>query len=61
MLVFTDQNFPAFLFSQDERACIGVVRVEGGTIKEIGFVIGDMLDGITHCKSRPSQNELYIP
>jgi hypothetical protein len=47
VLVFTDQNFPAVLFSQDERACIGVVRVEGGTIKEIGFVIGDMLDGIT--------------
>jgi hypothetical protein len=46
-LVFTDQNFPAVLFSQDERPCIGVVRVEGGTIKEIGFVIGDMLDGIT--------------
>ena len=46
VLVFTNQNFPAVLFSLDERACIGVVRVEGGTIKEIGFVIGDMLDDI---------------
>ncbi len=45
MLVFMDQNCSAVLCSLNEKACIGVVRVEGGTIKEIGFVIGDMLDG----------------
>jgi hypothetical protein len=46
VLVVTDQNFPAALFSEDSGDCIGIVRVEFGSIKEIGFVIGDMLDGV---------------
>jgi hypothetical protein len=45
-MAVTDQNFPAVMFSRDSRSCIAVVRVEDGTTKEIGFLIGDMLDGI---------------
>jgi hypothetical protein len=46
VLVVTDQNFPPVMFSEDEGACIGVVRVEFGSIREIGFIIGDLLDGV---------------
>jgi hypothetical protein len=46
VMVVTDQNFPAVMFSRDENPCIAVVRVEDGSTKEIGFLIGDMLDGI---------------
>jgi hypothetical protein len=45
ILVATDQNFPATLYSTDEKACIAVMRVEFGTMKEIGFAVGDMLVG----------------
>jgi hypothetical protein len=47
VLVFTDQNFPAVLYSEDKEQCIGVVRAEHGTIREIGFMVTDMLDGVT--------------
>jgi hypothetical protein len=46
VMVVTDQNIPAVMFSRDGNPCIAVVRVEDGTTKEIGFLIGDMLDGI---------------
>jgi hypothetical protein len=46
VMAVTDQNFPAVMYSKDSRSCIAVVRVEDGTTKEIGFLIGDMLDGI---------------
>jgi hypothetical protein len=46
VIVVTDQNFPPVMFSEDEGACIGVVRVEFGSIREIGFIIGDLLDGV---------------
>jgi hypothetical protein len=30
----------------DDKACVGLVRVEGGSVKEIGFVIGgSAIDG----------------
>ncbi len=35
VMVVTDQNFPAVMFSRDENPCIAVVRVEDGTTKEI--------------------------
>jgi len=46
VLVITDQNFPAVLYSGDGGACIGVVRVEFGSIRDIGFLVGDLLDGV---------------
>jgi hypothetical protein len=46
VIVATDQNFPPVLFSENAGACIAILRVEFGTIKEIGFAIGDMLSGI---------------
>ncbi len=46
VLVFTDQNFPAVLYSEDKEHCIGVVRAEHGSIREIGFMVTDMLDGV---------------
>jgi hypothetical protein len=46
VLVFTDQNFPAVLYSEDKEPCIGVVRAEHGSIREIGFMVNDMLDGV---------------
>ncbi len=45
ILVATDQNFPATLYSADEKACIAVMRVEYGIKKDIGFAVGDMLLG----------------
>jgi hypothetical protein len=47
VLVVTDQNFPAVMYSADEEQCIGIVRLEDGSIRDIGFLIGDMLDGLT--------------
>jgi hypothetical protein len=46
VLVFTDQNFPAVLYSEDKEHCIGVVRAEHGSVREIGFMVTDMLDGV---------------
>jgi hypothetical protein len=46
VMVFTDQNFPAVLYSEDKEPCIGVVRAEHGSIREIGFLVNDMLDGV---------------
>jgi len=46
ILVATDQNFPATLYSADEKACIAVMRVEHGTMKEISFAVADMQDGV---------------
>ncbi len=46
VLVVSDQNFPAVLYSGDGGACIGVVRVEYGSIRDIGFLVGDLLDGV---------------
>jgi hypothetical protein len=46
VLVFTDQNFPAVLYSEDKEHCIGVVRAEHGSMREIGFMVTDMLDGV---------------
>jgi hypothetical protein len=46
ILVVTDQTFPAVMYSADEGQCIGVVRLEDGSIKDSGFLVGDMLDGI---------------
>jgi hypothetical protein len=34
------------LFSEDEKPCVSVMRVEGGTMKEIRFAVWDLLDGI---------------
>jgi hypothetical protein len=32
--------------SEDREHCIGVVRAEHGSIREIGFMVTDMLDGV---------------
>jgi hypothetical protein len=47
VLVASDQNFPPVLFSEDEGPCIAIMRMEFGTVKELGFAIGDMLHGIS--------------
>jgi hypothetical protein len=47
VLVASDQNFPPVLFSEDEDACIGILRMEYGTAKELGFAVGDLLHGIS--------------
>jgi hypothetical protein len=39
ILVVTDQNFPVVMYSADEGQCIGVVRLEDGSIKDIGFLV----------------------
>ncbi len=46
VLVIADQNFPPVLYSGDGGACIGVVRVEHGSIRDIGFLVADLLDGM---------------
>jgi hypothetical protein len=47
VLVASDQNFPPTLFSEDGDACIGILRMEFGTAKELGFAVGDLLHGIS--------------
>ena len=46
VLIAGDQNFPPVLYSKDENPCVGIMRLEDGSIKEIGFLVGDLLDGI---------------
>jgi len=46
VLVATDQNFPATMFSKDKKQCIAVMRLEFGTMKEIGFAVSDLLGGL---------------
>jgi hypothetical protein len=46
VLVVSDQNFPPVLYSGDTGACIGVLRVEHGSIRDIGFLLADLLDGV---------------
>jgi hypothetical protein len=47
VLVACDQNFPPVLFSEDDGACIGILRMEYGSVKELGFAVGDMLHGVS--------------
>jgi hypothetical protein len=47
VLVASDQNFPPVLFSKDKEACVGILRIEYGTAKELGFAVADMLHGIS--------------
>jgi hypothetical protein len=46
VLVATDQNFPATLYSEDDKPCIAIMRIEHGTMKEIGFAVSDLLVGL---------------
>jgi hypothetical protein len=46
-MVATDQNFPPVLFSENDEPCIGILRMEYGTAKELGFAVGDLLHGIS--------------
>ena len=46
ILVACDQNFPAVLYSTDDKSCVAVMRVEDGSMKEIGFAVWDLLDGV---------------
>ncbi len=46
VLVATDQNFPATLYSEDNKPCIAIMRIEHGTMKEIGFAVSDLLVGL---------------
>jgi hypothetical protein len=39
VLVASDQNFPPVLFSKDDGPCIGIMRMEFGTVKELGFAL----------------------
>jgi hypothetical protein len=47
VLVACDQNFPPVLYSEDNGACIGILRMEYGSVKELGFAVGDMLHGVS--------------
>jgi hypothetical protein len=47
VLVASDQNFPPVLFSKDGDACVGIMRIEFGTAKELGFAVADLLHGIS--------------
>jgi hypothetical protein len=47
VLVACDQNFPPALYSEDSGACIGILRMEYGSVKELGFAVGDMLHGVS--------------
>jgi hypothetical protein len=47
ILVASDQNFPPVLFSKDGDACVGIMRIEFGTAKELGFAVADLLHGIS--------------
>ncbi len=47
VLVASDQNFPPVLFSKDNEACVGILRIEYGTAKELGLAVADMLYGIS--------------
>jgi hypothetical protein len=46
VFVACDQNFPALIPSKGEENCVSVVRVEDGSLKEISFILGDLLEGI---------------
>jgi hypothetical protein len=56
VLVASDQNFPPVLFSKDNDACVGILRIEYGTAKELGFAVGDMLHGI----SLPAGSDILV-
>jgi hypothetical protein len=47
VLVASDQNFHPVLFSEDDSPCIGIMRMEFGSVKELGFASGDMLHRIS--------------
>jgi hypothetical protein len=47
VIVAGDQNFPPVLFSDNADACIGILRIEYGTVKELRFAVADMLHGIS--------------
>jgi hypothetical protein len=47
VLVASDQNFPPVLFSKDGDVCVGIMRIEFGTAKELGFAVADLLHGIS--------------
>ncbi len=47
VIVASDQNFPPALYSNNADACIGILRIEYGTVKELGFAVADMLHGIS--------------
>jgi hypothetical protein len=47
ILVASDQHFPPVLFSKDGDAGVGIMRIEFGTAKELGFAVADLLHGIS--------------
>ncbi len=47
VLVASGLNFPPVLFSGDNEACVGILRIEYGTAKELGFAVADKLHGIS--------------
>ncbi len=47
VIVASDQNFHPVLYSDNADACIGILRIEYGTVKELGFAVADMLHGVS--------------
>ncbi len=47
VFIGTDQHFPAVLPSLDEGSCMSIVRVEDGGIRDIAWMIIDILSGIS--------------
>jgi hypothetical protein len=47
---------PLVLHSDNADACIGILRIEYGTVKELGFAVADMLHGI----SLPAGSVIFV-
>jgi hypothetical protein len=45
VLVASDQGFPATLHSKDKENCIGILRIEDGSLKELSFAVEELLEG----------------
>jgi hypothetical protein len=43
VMIVSDQNFPAVLFSKDRDPCLAIMRIEDGMLKDLGFAFLDLI------------------
>jgi len=43
VIIVSDQNFPAVLFSKDRDPCLAIMRIEDGMLKDLGFAFLDLI------------------
>ncbi len=43
VMIVSDQNFPAVLFSKDRDPCLAILRIEDGMLKDLGFAFLDLI------------------